>query len=350
MRAAGRRWRELLSTLPSAYTLRRRLRKGDTIMAKHIRPKFAWCLCLATCALGLSSAAEAGEPGSAGLLALRLGLGARSGAMGETGAALATDATAAYWNPANLVNAPGTQVTLQHMEYFEDFRMESVAVSHNTPMGALGLSFMGFYVEPIARYDETPVGVQVGSFRPYDLAVGLSYAYDFKDVSVGITGKFLYERVDLYDGSGAAVDLGVVHRTKLPGLVLGVALQNYGSKFKLNQQEYDLPVTLRMGASYNGAPGSAEILRRTTLAGDIVVPNDGNARLHAGGEFRIHEAFALRVGHRASYDTWGPTFGAGFHRRMLDIDYAYMANENDFDDNHRVSISLAFGGAGQPQP
>jgi hypothetical protein len=319
-------------------------------MAKRTRPILALSVCLAASTVGVAPAALAGEPGSAGLLALRMGVGARSGAMGETGVALATDATAAYWNPANLVHAPGTQVTLQHMEYFQDFRMESVAVSHNTPMGALGLTFMGFYVDPIARYDESPVGVQVGSFRPYDLSVGLGYAYDFKDVSVGITGKFVYERVDLYDGSGAAVDLGVAHRTKLSGLVLGVALQNYGSKMKLNQQEYDLPVTLRMGAAYQGALDAPDLLQRLTLAADIVIPNDGNARLHAGGEFLIHEAFAVRAGHRAAYDTWGPTFGAGFHRRMVHIDYAFMVNANDFDDNHRFSINLAFGGAGQPSP
>jgi hypothetical protein len=314
-----------------------------------------WRARAALTALALAAAAAlvlppvsalAGDPGSAGLLSLRLGMGARAGAMGDTGVAGATDATAAYWNPANLVNAKGTQVSLQHLEYFQDFRQESFAVSHNTPAGALGLSFSGFYSDFIPRYDEEPVGVQRGSFRPYDIAVGLGYAYDFKDVSVGIVGKFLYQRIDVYDGSGVAVDLGISHRSQIPGLTLAACLQNYGRKMKLNQEEFDLPVTLRLGASYAGQSSAPAFLRRLTLAGEVVVPNDGNARLHAGAELRLHEAFALRAGNRFAYDTLGATFGAGFHRGIFDVDYAYLVNKNDFQDTHRFSVRMAF----LPQP
>ena len=49
--------------------------------------------------------AVAGNPGDAGLLSLRLGVGAREAGMGETGVASSTGAAAIYWNPANNVFA-----------------------------------------------------------------------------------------------------------------------------------------------------------------------------------------------------------------------------------------------------
>jgi hypothetical protein len=72
------------------------------------------------------------------------------------------------------------------------------------------------------------------------------------------------------------------------------------------------------------------------------MPNDGNSRLHAGAEIRLHEMLALRAGHRFSYDTWGSTFGAGFRKGSLQVDYAYMANREDtFDATHRFSLTVA---------
>jgi hypothetical protein len=306
---------------------------------------FRWALCIAL-ALTLLPLTElpanAGDPGSAGMLWLRLGVGARSGGMGETGVAEASDATAMYWNPANMVHSEGTQVTVQHLEHFGLFRKESAAVTHNTPHGTVGLLFSGFYSETLDRTTLDRVGVPQGTFRPYDLMVGLGYGHAFRDISVGITAKFLYERIDAYDATGLAVDLGLNHRSKIEGLTLAAAIQNFGDKMTLKEEPFDLPVTLRLGASYTPHLEGDSFLEIFTGAPEIVAPNDGNGRFHAGLEARIHELFALRAGHRFNYDTYGVTAGAGFKRNNLSVDYAFMHNENDFEHNHRFSVSFAF--------
>lgn len=302
------------------------------------------CLALAGLVLGLATASEtrAQEPGSAGVLSLRLGVGARSGAMGETGVAQATDATAVYWNPAGLTAAEGTQVALQHTEYFGLFRQEALAISHRTEYGSLGLILSGFYSDDVDRTELDRTGVVLGTFRPYDVVFGLGYAIEVAEVSVGLVGKVVYERIDAYSGSTGAFDLGIAHDARIEGLRMAAVVQNLGRSLTLDEEAFDLPRTARVGLSYRPHLEGLPQLRRALGAAELVIPNDGNNRLHVGTEVELHESFTVRAGHRFAYDTWGATFGAGFARGPLSVDYAYMDNGNDFDDTHRFSLRLAY--------
>ncbi len=288
------------------------------------------------------SPAWAGEPGDAGFLSLRLGLGARNGAMGDTGVADSPDANALYYNPANMVLSEGTDVTLQHVEHFGLFRQETVAVSHRLTRGAIGLIFSGFYSEALPRTTIDRVGVFQGEFQPYQTMVGLAYAHAFRNFSLGVVGKYLYERIDAYSASGLALDIGITHRSKIAGLTMAAAVANLGDPMTLNEEPYDIPLTVRLGAAYTPQLESESMWENLTLVGEVLLPNDGNGRYHLGGEFRLNTYFALRGGYRGNYDTYGITAGAGFHKGVLSVDYAYMANQNDLLDGHRISIGFAF--------
>jgi hypothetical protein len=286
--------------------------------------------------------AWAGNPGDAGFLSLRMGVGARNAAMGDVGVAESSGSTAMYYNPANMVYADGTELTLQHLEHFSLFRQEAAALSHQTPHGAIGLIFSGFYSESLQRTTVDRIGVDQGEFRPYQLAVGLGYAYLFHDFSVGLVGKFLYERIDAYGASGLALDLGISHRTEIPGLTLAAAIANLGGQMTLKEEPYDLPLTTRLGASYTPQVEGEGFAQNLTVAADLVLPNDGNGRLHTGAEVRLHQDFTLRAGYRFNYDTYGLTAGLGYRKGSLALDYAFMDNGNNLEDNHRISLTFAF--------
>jgi len=290
----------------------------------------------------LPVAANAGDPGSAGLLFLRTGVDARSAGMGETGVSSATDASAVYWNPALLATATGTQVGLQHMEMYDLFRMESAYASHETPHGTFGLMLTGFYSDEIERTELDRVGEVLGTFQPYDLVGGVSWGRLFGTVMVGITGKAIYERIDAYSGTTWALDLGIAHDTKIDGLRIGAALQNLGGDITLNEQATALPRTVRVGGLWNPRLESARWAERVHLSAEFLSPNDGQSRVHGGMEVEIERRFVLRGGYRAGYDTWGETFGAGFRNELLAVDYAWQGNANDFDPTHRISLRFNF--------
>lgn len=290
----------------------------------------------------VSATTWAGNPGDAGFLSLRMGVGARNAGMGDIGVAESPDANAMYYNPANMVLSQGTNVTLQHLEHFGLFRQEAAAISHRLESGAIGLIFSGFYSESLERTTIDRVGVSQGEFQPYQMSVGVAYAHAFRDFSLGIVGKYLYERIDTYSASGLALDIGITHRSKLAGLTLAAAVANLGDPMTLDQESYDLPLTVRFGAAYTPELRDESLWENLTLAADALLPNDGNGRYHLGGEFRMNTYFALRAGYRGNYDSYGLTAGAGFRKGVLAVDYAYMANQNDLDDNHRISVGFAF--------
>lgn len=149
---------------------------------------------------------QAGDPGDAGMLSLRLGVGAREAGMGGTGVASSYGAAAAYWNPANLVFRPAsTELILQHNRLLGLFNQESAAVTHKTRHGVLGFLFSGLYSDQIDRYGTEPVGVPEGTFRPYDLAFGASFSRGIgESFAAGIMAKMLYQRIDVYSEIGRA--------------------------------------------------------------------------------------------------------------------------------------------------
>lgn len=293
--------------------------------------------------LAAASLAQAADPGEVGMLSLRMGIGAREAAMGGAGVAVSEGGAALYWNPANnALQNRGTDLLLQHHDYLGTFNHEAAAVSHRAGGGVVGLVFSGFYAEELVRRGDDAVGVPEGTFRPYDVSIGLSYARPIGDrFAAGLTAKFLYETIDLYSDSGLAVDLFVSHRALIEGLVFGASLTNVGGQMNLRSDPFDLPTAARIGAAWT--PSGALLAGRLTLAGDVVFPNDSAEKAHLGAEYRLLGEFALRAGTRVNYENQGLTAGAGFRAGRLGVDYAFEESKvTGFEDGHRFSLAVAW--------
>jgi hypothetical protein len=306
-----------------------------------VRKKLSFALALV--ALAAAPAARAADPGDVGLLSLRMGIGAREAAMGGAAVAASEGASALFWNPAN--NAlldRGTDLLLQHHDYLGLFDHEAAAVSHRAAGGVIGLVFSGFYSEELVRRGEDAVGVPEGTFRPYDLAIGLSYARALGErFAAGVNAKFVYETIDIYSDSGVALDLFLTHHALVDGLVFGASLTNLGGQMNLRSEPFDLPAAARIGLAYT--PAAAALRGRLTLAADMVFPNDTTEKAHLGVEYRLLGEFALRAGSRLNYENQGMTAGAGFRTGRLGIDYAFEESKvSGFDDGHKFSLALAW--------
>ena len=100
-------------------------------MVGNINSKVMTLLAVFLLVVSVTSGAWAGNPGEAGFLSLRMGIGAREAAMGETGVASSEGAAAVFWNPANNVFKDfETGLVLQHNRYLGLFNHESAAVAH----------------------------------------------------------------------------------------------------------------------------------------------------------------------------------------------------------------------------
>jgi len=310
-------------------------------MIGNIKSRAATLLALLLTAAVWATGAQAGSPGDAGMLSLRIGLGAREAGMGEAGVAVSTGAGAIYWNPANNVFADfDTGLILQHNSYLGLFNQESAAVAHRIGKGVMGVLFQGFYSESIDRYGTDTVGVPEGTFQPYNVALGLSYAYPLGDsFAAGINAKFLYERIDIYSDTGLAFDFFLTHKAVIDGLVFAGSLTNVGGDMTLISDPYKLPTAGRLGLGWT--PTGNFFNEKVTFAGDILFPNDTKEKAHVGGEWRIIPEFALRLGTQINYTNKGLTAGAGFRTKTVGIDYAYEASTVEgIDDGHKFSLNF----------
>lgn len=287
-----------------------------------------------------STAGATGTPGQSGLLSLRMGIGAREAAMGGAGVASSQGAAAVFWNPANNVFVDfDTNLVLQHYRYLGLFSHESAAVAHRAGPGVIGFMFTGLYSDDIDRYGSEPVGVPEGTFSPYDVAFGLSWAMPLGErFAVGLNTKLAYQKIDMYSDSGLVFDFFITHHSLIEGLTFAASATNIGGQMNLKDQPFDLPQAFRVGMAWSPAHLAAG---RLTVTGDLVFPNDTKEKAHLGLEWRLIPELTLRGGTKVNYDLQGWTAGAGFRTGVLGIDYAYEDTKIEgFDAGHKFSLNL----------
>jgi hypothetical protein len=283
--------------------------------------------------------AWASDPGDAGALFLRVGMGARAAGMGEGYSAVAEDASSVYWNPAAMAPVLGTNLMLMHVEYFQSVRLEQVALTHETNHGTIGLSFTGMYMDKLERRENVPSAMPLGEFSVYDISLAVGFArYITPNVSLGATVKPVYERIDNRSASGLAFDAGIYHVARINGLKLAAVVGNLGAPMKFIDQEFALPRYVKIGGSYERESRTLRGSLLFTLDG--VFPNDGTPRQNMGAEYMYRRLLALRAGYKAGYDSQGGTFGLGVIWKTLEVDYAFMLTKNDLGDSHRLSLTF----------
>jgi hypothetical protein len=314
-----------------------------TPMVRMTRSISSVALAFLALAMLLNGAVQAGSPGEAGLLSLRMPVGAREAGMGDAGIASSSGAAAVFWNPANNVFYDfDTTLILQHYRYLGLFNQESAALAHRVGDGVLGLVFMGFYSDEIPRASGEPVGVYEGTFKPYDVAFGLSYAHPIGErFSVGMNAKLVYQRIDFYSDTGMAYDFFVAHQALIEGLMFGASLTNLGGQMNLYNEPFDLPTAYRVGLSYT--PYRTFLKEKVTFAGDLFLPEDTNAKAHVGVEYRLLPEFTLRLGSKINYDLYGMTAGAGFQVGFMRLDYSYQdMTIGGFDEGHKFAVDMVW--------
>lgn len=293
-------------------------------------------LCLLTVA---AYSIGSGQAGQTGLAFLKLGVGARSIGMGEAYSAIASDPSAMYYNPAALSLDHSPQLLLMHKEWIQDTRTEYMAAKTVMSKLTLGLSLNSTSVNNIEIRDHP--GPSQGTFDSHNAAVGISGAYMVDScLSIGATGKFLYEKILVNEASGFGLDLGGWYQTPW-NIQLGLAVSNLGSVNELDQEASKIPTIIRAGGAY--VAGIESIDGTFTLASDIVsYTGESTTHLHAGAEVNYRQALSLRVGYMTGYESRSYTAGVGFRYSQFQLDYAFAPTKYDLGSTHTFSLMIEF--------
>ncbi len=293
---------------------------------------------------------------------LKIGISPRAAAMGGAWAAIADDATAAWYNPAGLAQVANRQIFAGYVAWPAEIHYANLIVAIPMPSlrGSLALQF-GNLSTSIDETDEYhPYGTG-RSFRFSDMVAGLSYARQMTDqLQLGLSFKFVRE--DLGSAVGGpttntwAVDMGTLYHMGYANTRIGMSIVNFGPEFKPSgrywnpSEEKDVdfegfppPSTFKLGLAFEPWKSYPWILTQTLEMNHLA---DNRETLASGLELSyMGGLFALRSGYDFMADEMGLSagFGANFmlNSALAGLDYSFT-DGNSLGYIHRWAIRVDF--------
>jgi hypothetical protein len=149
--------------------------------------------------------------------------------------------------------------------------------------------------------------------------------------------KYFQDKLASYTTSGFGFDAGLMLKTFVTGLSVGIAGQNFGGKIKYDSDDQKIPLTFRGGLVYKLH------LPSISFALDIVKSVDTDYLLNFGIEYVFRNQFSLRIGNKfTTYESFSPSFSAGFNfKQKYYVDYTFV-NYADLGGIHRLGFSFHF--------
>jgi hypothetical protein len=315
---------------------------------------------------------------------LKVGVGARAAALGESGTATPGIA-GLYWNPAAVA-------AVDRFSAFFSYSSMYAGLSHNFlglayPLGAGSTVGVGITYMTSDDIEITTVDMPLGTGAFYSLnnyAVGLTFARHMTDrLSLGITAKFIQEGIYREKARTIAADLGSLLDTGLLGMKLAMSLSNFGGNMRLSGPDlrvshtrwpeytgnptryadlstevWPLPMIFRMGISSSLVGVDGQLAKsesnQVTVYADATDTNDSLLRSNFGVEYVWNNIVALRGGYRGvvlahdehdTYNTSSYAAGVGFHYAVagldLTLDYAYT-DYQILGNTQQLSVTLKF--------
>lgn len=273
-----------IAQLTGCPTIRWKPFKEEALMMKKISTVAA-----AAIFLSLNSPSEALSE-STGLTFLKLGVGARAQSMGSANTAAVRDASATYWNPAEVSRLLSKEFFAYHNQFVQDFAYSYISYAHPFPSRrmALGLSFGRFTKGTFEGRDDA--GNRTSDFTASDNLLSVSVGRNLGDrFSLGTNLKFIQSGIQSYSAAGFAFDLAGSYRVSAKTNV-SAGVFHAGPSLKYSDRSVKLPATFSLGASQK--------ISILTLASDFRYGlNDGKTSLSFGAEADVGAIASLRAGY-----------------------------------------------------
>lgn len=306
---------------------------------------------------------------------LRIPVGARAIGMGSAFTSMTDDPSALYWNPSVLSSIQSNAFLADHTLWLPGIYFDFVGVV--IPLGEIGTMGVSTSIMHTQDMDVTTPAEPMGTgetFNASSIAIGISYSRALTD-KFSIGGTFKYIRETIYNdyANGIGFDVGTIFQTPFAGIRLGASISNFGTKMqmtgedlnipavisdqngtnqsitaKLNTDEFDLPLIMRIGIS-DDLINNDDL--RVTVAADGVSPNDNVQSVDVGAELGfLKNKIQVRGGYKDMFlpdNEMNYTFGFSlnqinvFSTVLVTVDYAFQ-NYVHLGNTSRFTLGLRF--------
>jgi hypothetical protein len=261
--------------------------------------------------------AETGNNGGYAGAFLRMGLGARGLAMGNTGVADSENGFASYYNPAGLSFLNERHLSLTYYFLSLDRQLHYMGVAFPIqPTAGVSVGWMHAGVSDIQGRSFTGEPDEV--YNTGEDVIYLSFSNAFLPwFSIGLNFKILRHQLVELTGSGLGFDVGILLKP-MDRIVFGIQFKDVGAGYTWNTQKLfgesggnytdTFPQILKIGLAY-------KYEQLFTFSGDVEISDKDDYRVHFGGEYLFNDMLFLRTG----MDNINPTFGIG-------LAYGFISN------------------------
>ena len=291
-------------------------------------------ICLSSLILALSVSTQA----NTGLTFLTFSSLPRGNALGEAFTAVSGDLTAAGYNPAGLAGMTQFQFAFMHKAWVQDVYLNygAFAFPYRNSLFHWSLTLS---TAPEIELRDSPTTEPLGIFDANDVALSFGWAKKIRSLDVGLTGKWLYEKIYTYSASGWGVDLGAQYGYR--DFRFGASILNLGPAMKFRQEDFSLPTLYRLGASYLLPEHYFD--GNWLLLADFVKPKGFDPYVNLGMEYSYEKRFFARLGYKGGEANQSDfAFGLGVRYKKYTVDYSYIPFKLNLGNSHQIAFILSW--------
>ncbi|MDP4282255.1 MAG: PorV/PorQ family protein [Bacteroidota bacterium] len=338
--------------------------------------------------LDKATAGNKDRSGQAGASELLINPWARSSGWGSVNTANASGLEAMFSNIAGTAHTTGTEIIFNYTNWMSGSDVNIMAFGLSQKLGknkgvlsmnVMSMNFGEINITTVAQ----PEG-ELGTFKPNYMNINLGYAKAFSNsIFGGINFKVISESIENAAATGVALDAGIQYITGSQDQIkFGVALKNIGAPMRFSgdglsfrgvipghgndndlftvsqrSEQYEMPTTLRIGASYDFLLSE---MNRLTLAGNFTSNSFTKDQFTVGLEYGLKHYLAIRAGYTYQNGIFDSNLSdrgdlntglsAGFSVSVpfskeketgIAIDYSYRTS-NPYNGSHSIGLKLNF--------
>jgi hypothetical protein len=326
------------------------------------------CL-LAVLLVAQFGAAQNRKAGLTGAAFLKVGVGARTVALGTAVTGIAGEVTQMFYNPAGIALQEKTlQASFTYNKWIADIGHSAAAVAYNWEgVGTIGVGFITFGLSGIEANRDIPVDP---GLKQYQIDNTTSSTYDYRDVAyqltfsryitdrlaMGFTVKGVSQTIDGVGATAVAVDFGSLYHIGVLDWTIAARFNNLGTDLQFYDIACSLPLQFTIGTAMK--PYKDDLVG-VLVSADASKPLDGPLYIFSGAEVTFMDMFALRAGYKFNYSGTnevttvggssinstieGLSAGAGVHTTVqgYEIGFDYSFTQMDLlDPAHRFTLTV----------
>jgi len=277
-----------------------------------------------------------------GFYFLRTEMTAKDVSTAQTSYLFSSSVGNAALNPASTMGIETVTAGISYKILFEDAEASMFSISYREDNHQYGFILSNLNITGLEAY-EVPSDEPLYEFGSSNLIAAANYVYEFSSgINFGVSGKYLFEKIEYEDSYGFAGSAGIFRECKfVKNLNIGLSVNNIGTMSMLDEKKTELPSDVLFGLGYVYETSFNMEIKAGNSTRYLF--NDEETENFTGIELSYLKRFFLRSGFRAMNEGMPFSAGIGIIADKFSFDYSFTPfSDEEGDSSHSMTLGYSF--------